>query len=160
VRAPADGLVTDLSIDVGQFAGAGAAVMSFVSLTDVWISADYTENNLGRMQPGDRAEILLDVAPGRLFPGVVRSIGFGVAPGPQPLGPNPGALPSVSNSRDFLRPAQRFPVVIAFLPGEVPVEMLRQGGQADVLVYTGDNPLMDAIGRALMWVRSWLSFLW
>jgi multidrug resistance efflux pump len=160
VRAPGNGLVTNLSIDVGQFAGPGAALMSFVSETDAWIAADFTENNLGNMNPGDRAHILLDVAPGRVFPGTVRSIGFGVSSGFQPLGPNPGALPSVSNSRDFLRPAQRFPVIVSFAPGTIPLGYLRQGGQADVIVETGDNPALNLLARISIRVRSWLAYAW
>ena len=78
VVAPADGLITDLKTDVGQFAGPGNPVMTFISLTDVWITADMTENNIGRLQRGAPVEIVLDVLPGEVIKGRVRSIGYGV----------------------------------------------------------------------------------
>ena len=36
------------------------------------------ENNLARIKKGDPVEFILDAAPGRVFNGTVRSIGFGV----------------------------------------------------------------------------------
>ena len=44
------GEITDLRADVGMFAGAGHAVMTLISLSDVWIQAEYTENNLGHIR--------------------------------------------------------------------------------------------------------------
>ena len=46
-------MVTDLRTDVGQFAQAGAPVMTLIAIHDLWISADMTENNLGNIKPGD-----------------------------------------------------------------------------------------------------------
>ncbi len=64
VVAPGGGLVTDLRTAVGQFAQAGAPVMTLIAIHDMWISADMTENNLGNIDPGDEAAIVLDVLPG------------------------------------------------------------------------------------------------
>ena len=36
----------------------------------------------------------------------------------------------------------------------------RIGGQADVLVYTGDNPVMNLLAAAYIRVMSWLSYLY
>ena len=80
---------------------------------DLWISADMTENNLGHIDPGDEVAIVLDVLPGEVLKGRVRSIGGGVGSGqPSP----PGTLPTVQNSRDWLRQAQRIPVAVEFDP--------------------------------------------
>jgi multidrug resistance efflux pump len=52
----------------------------------------------------------------------------------------PGALPTIENSRDWLRQAQRFPVAVEFDAAEAErLGKVRIGGQAEVLVYTGDN---------------------
>ena len=86
-------------------------------------------------RPGDKVAIVLDILPGEVLKGRVRSIGGGVA-GSQP--PPPGTLPQVQNSRDWLRQAQRIPVAIEFDPAELPrLRVARIGGQAEVLVYTG-----------------------
>jgi multidrug resistance efflux pump len=156
VRAPGAGLVTDLQLDRGQFAAAGSPVLTFIAIHDAWITADMTENNLGHIRPGQPAEIVLDVLPGQVLRGEVRSVGRGVASG----GRNqPGALPDIQNNRDFLRQAQRFPVQIRLVePTAEQVTRLREGGQADVIVYTGDNGLLNALGRLYIRAAGLLSY--
>jgi len=158
VLAPAAGTVTDLRTEVGHFAAPGAPVMTLISRQDLWISADLTENNLGHVDPGDEVAIVLDILPGEVLKGRVRSIGGGVA-GSQPA--PPGTLPTVQNSRDWLRQAQRIPVIIAFAPEDLPrLARVRVGGQAEVLVYTGDHPVMNLLGALYVRVMSLLSYLY
>ena len=158
VLAPARGAVTDLRADVGNFAQAGGPVMTLIAIHDVWISADMTENNLGHIDAGDEAAVVLDVMPGRVLKGRVRSVGGGVSAGQSSP---PGTLPSVENNRDWLRQAQRIPVAVEIDPAEIQeLEGVRVGGQAEVLVYTGDHPLMNLLGRVYIRVMSWLSYLY
>jgi multidrug resistance efflux pump len=158
VLAPARGVVTDLRTDVGHFAQPGVAVMTLIAVHDLWISADLTENNIGHVDPGDEVAIVLDAMPGEVLKGRVRSVGGGVGSGQTSP---PGALPVVENSRDWLRQAQRIPVAVEFDPAELPrLSKARIGGQADVLVYTGDHPLMNALAAFYMHVLSWVSFLY
>ena len=158
VVAPAGGSVTDLRTDVGQFAQAGAPAMTLIAIHDLWISADMTENNLGNVKPGDRVAIVLDVMPGEVLKGRVRSVGTGISPGKQA---QPGTLPEVDNSRDWLRQSQRFPVAIEFDPSERErLRGVRIGGQADVMVYTGDHSLMNWLGAAYISLVSYLSYLY
>ena len=158
VVAPARGMVTDLRTDVGQFAQAGAPVMTLIAIHDLWISADMTENNLGNINPGDAVAIVLDVIPGKVLKGRVRSVGSGVGAGEQP---KPGALPQIENSRDWLRQAQRFPVAVEFDPSELEqLRGVRIGGQAEVLVYTGDHVLMNWLGAAFINLMSYLSYVY
>ena len=158
VLSPARGTVTDLRVDVGNFAQAGAPVMTLIAIHDLWISADMTENNLGHIDPGDAAAIVLDVMPGEVLKGRVRSVGGGVGSGQQSP---PGTLPTIQNSKDWLRQAQRIPVAVEIDPSELPrLRGVRIGGQADVLVYTGDNPVMNLLGAIYIRVMSWLSYLY
>lgn len=158
VVAPANGVVTDLRADVGNFAQAGAPIMTLIAIHDLWISADMTENNLGHIDPGDEAAIVLDILPGHVFKGRVRSIGGGVGTGQQAP---PGTLPDVQNSRDWLRQAQRVPVAVEFDPAELSkLRNVRVGGQADVLVYTGDHPILNLLASAYIRVLSWFSYLY
>jgi multidrug resistance efflux pump len=83
VVAPGRGVVTDLRTDVGHFAQAGAAAMTLIAIHDLWINADLTENNLGNIDPGDEVAIVLDVLPGEVLKGRVRSVGGGVSSGQQ-----------------------------------------------------------------------------
>ena len=158
VVAPARGVVTDLRADVGNFAQAGAPLMTLIVVHDVWISADMTENNLGHLDPGDEAAIVLDALPGHVLKGRVRSVGGGVGTGQSTP---PGTLPTVQNNRDWLRQAQRIPVIVEVDPADVRrVPHVRVGGQADVLVYSGDHPVMNLLASLYIRVLSWFSYLY
>jgi multidrug resistance efflux pump len=158
VVAPANGTVTDLRTDVGQFAQPGAPVMTLIAMHDLWISADLTENNIGHVKSGDPVAIVLDAMPGEVLKGRVRSIGGGVGSGQSSP---PGTLPVVQNNRDWLRQAQRIPVAVEFDAETLPrLKAVRVGGQADVLVYTGDHPLMNPLAALYMRVVSWLTYLY
>ncbi|OCR25062.1 hemolysin D [Pseudomonas syringae] len=159
VRARSSGLITDLRTDVGQFAAAGTPVMTLIAIHDVWISADMTENNLGLIKPETPVAIILDALPGEVFAGRVRSIGFGVSVG-QP--PAPGTLPSIQNSRDWLRPAQRFPVIIEFSAASKTrlqdSGAIRAGGQAEIMAFPVQGNPLNLLGRLFVAMMSWLSY--
>lgn len=156
VRARAAGLVTDLRTDVGQFAAAGNPVMTLIAIHDVWINAEMTENNLGHVEAGTPVSVVLDALPGRIFEGRVRSVGYGVSVAP---GTPPGSLPTVQNSRDWLRPAQRFPVAVEINPGELPnLRGVRVGGQAEVMAFPFPGNPLNPLGRVYLRLMSWLSY--
>jgi multidrug resistance efflux pump len=158
VVAPVRGKVTDLQVEVGHFAQPGAPLVTLIANNNFWINADMTENNLGHIDIGDKASIALDILPGRVLKGRVRSIGNGVSSGQEA---KPGTLPPIDNNRDWLRQAQRFPVAVEFDPAEHDAfRHLRIGGQAEVLVYTGDHPLMNPLSSAWLWFKSKLSYLY
>ena len=156
VRAPAAGLITDLRTEVGLFAAAGNPVMTLLAIEDVWITAEFTENNLGHLEPGNPVGIVLDALPGRVFEGRVHSIGRGVSAGQVPPA---GSLPSVENSRDWLRAAQRFPVQVELLPGQLDdFGQIRVGGQAEVMAYPTEGNPLNPLGRLYLRLMSWLSY--
>jgi multidrug resistance efflux pump len=158
VIAPASGLVTDLRTDVGHFVQAGAPAMTLITIHDLWINADMTENNLGNIGPGNEVAIVLDVLPGEVLKGRVRSVGYGVSSGQEAP---PGTLPTIQNSRDWLRQAQRFPVTIEFDASEAErLRKARVGGQAEVMVLTGSNFLMNTLGAGYIHLKSWLSYIY
>lgn len=157
ITASSRGVITDLRADVGQFAGAGSPVMTLVAIHDVWINAEFTENNLGNLQVGSSVDILFDVLPGQLFDGRIRSIGLGVSAG-QP--PAPGTLQTISNNRDWLRQSQRFPVIIEFSVDQSDIlkQQLRVGGQASVIAYSEDHGVLAILGKFYIRLMSWLSY--
>ena len=159
IRARSAGLITDLRTDAGQFAAAGSPVMTLIAIHDVWISADMSENNLGLVRLDTPVAIVLDALPGKVFEGRVRSVGYGVSVG-QP--PAPGTLPSVQNSRDWLRPAQRFPVIIEFTEDSRnrlrDSRAIRAGGQAEVMAFPAEGNPLNPLGRLFLGFMSWLSY--
>ncbi|MBC7953270.1 MAG: HlyD family secretion protein [Rhodospirillaceae bacterium] len=148
VLAPADGLITNLQLTVGQYASPGQALMTFIDLGDYWVSAEFRENSLGNITPGDRAEIVFDVLPGRVFPAIVHNVGWGVARGGQ-TGPG-GELPTIRNNSGWVRDPQRFPVRLSMATDAVP-QGIRYNSQANAIVYADDNPFTRAIGW--LWIR-------
>ena len=154
VQAPEDGLVTNLRVDRGNFAGAGQAQMTFIAIDNIWVQADFTENNLGHIKPGDEVQILFDTLPGRLLKGTVRGAGFGVQVDSAPL----GDLPTIENDKNWLRESQRFPVLVDIDTETVATLGLRIGSQASVTVYTGDHPVLNTLGRLRMRAASYLTY--
>ena len=157
VVAPSDGIVTEVRVDRGNFAQAGAPLMTFLATNDVWVQADFTENNLGHIKPGDRVELVFDALPGKIINGTIRTTGFGVQVDSAPL----GSLPKIDNDRQWLRDAQRFSVLVDFeLPEARDRLGMRIGAQASVIVYTGDNPLFNALGWLKMRLVSLLTYVY
>jgi len=151
VTAPDSGVVTDVRVDRGNFAQAGAPLMTFLATQDIWVQADFTENNLGNIKPGDKVELVFDALPARVIKGTIRTTGFGVNVDSAPL----GSLPTIDNDRNWLRDAQRFSVLVDFeLPEASDRLGIRVGAQASVMVYTGNGFLFNTIAKLKMRVVS------
>lgn len=156
VRADSNGLITDLRTDVGHYVSPGSPVMTLIAIHDLWISADMTENNLGHLRNGTPVLVVLDALPGELLHGRIRSIGYGVSVG---QGTPPGTLPTVQNSREWLRSAQRFPVIVELDRDQLENPAgLRVGGQAEVMALPSEGNPLNLLGRVFMWLMSWLSY--
>ncbi len=157
VKAASRGVITDLRTEVGQFAGTGSPVMTLIAMQDVWIRAEFTENNLGHMRVGTPVELVIDALPGKVFSGRVRSIELGIAAGQAPA---IGSLPTVENSRDWLRQSQRYPVNIEFDPEQSDQlrDNIRIGGQVEVMAYTEEAKLLKTIGKVYIRMMSWFSY--
>lgn len=156
VVAPTDGVVTDVRIDRGSFAAAGAPQMTFIGTDNVWVQADFSENNLGHIDPGDEVEILFDAIPGNVFAGRVREVGFGIQVQNAPL----GSLPTISNDRNWLREEQRFSVLvdISTMPDTEDRRRLKVGSQASVIVYTGGHTFLVWLGKLYIRLASLLTY--
>lgn len=155
VRAPDDGLVTGVRLDTGNYAAAGTPQMTFIAVANIWVQADFTENNLGNIDPGDEVGIVFDVLPGRVIKGAVRETGFGVAIDTAEL----GTLPTIENDRNWLRESQRFPVLIDVeLTTAEGGDRIKVGSQASVVVYTGGNSLVNALASVYIRLVSILTY--
>jgi len=154
VRAPAVGVVTDVRLDRGNFAAAGAPQMTFIATENVWVQADFTENNLGHVDRGDAVRLAFDAFPGRVYNGTVRATGFGVAVDSAPL----GSLPTIKNDRQWLRDAQRFPVIVDFEMPQEDIRRLKVGAQVSVIIYASDSRVLNTLGALYIRMGSILSY--
>jgi multidrug resistance efflux pump len=154
VLAPTDGVIESFEVDLGYYASAGQPITTLISSSDVWIQANMKENNLSKMHIDDKVEFTLDIAPGKVFSGRVRSLGFGVATDQT----NKGGLPSISDKKGWLQDPQRFPVIISSDDPKVK-DLYRLGGQVDVVVYTGGNFILNTIASFRIRLITMLSYV-
>jgi len=156
IFAPTDGTVTNLQLTAGTYVEAGTAVMTFVDTDDWWIVGNFPENSLALIQAGQRAEVTLDMDPGRIFDAVVESVGRGVGDG---QGVPSGDLPEIENPKDWVKLSRRFPVRLRLRDAEIDGK-LRVGGSVTVVVYTGDNIVLNALARLWLNIASILNFVY
>ena len=156
ILAPSKGGITNLQVEQGYYASAGAPLMTFIEFDNVWIQANMRENNIANIEQGDAVDIVLDVAPGKVFRGRVSSVGFAVDSASTG---EVGGLASVESKSGWLRDAQRFPVIISF-DDDSASGLRRLGGQADVLVYTSNNWIINPLGWLHIRLLSWLSYVY
>jgi|HubBroStandDraft_6_1064221.scaffolds.fasta_scaffold29532_2 membrane fusion protein (multidrug efflux system) len=127
IEAPSDGLLSRLSVREGQLVQPGQQVVVIVPET-TYVLANFKETQVGRMRPGQRAEISVDAYAGREFEGKVQS----TSPG---TGARFSLLPPDNASGNFVKVVQRVPVKIAWV--NVPPDVtLAAGMSADVTVST------------------------
>ena len=155
VVAPSDGIITNLRLTTGQYANVGQPVMTFIDVAAAWIEANFRENNLGNIEADDPVDIALDMWPGMIFPGTVESIAWGVDTGERRR--RPACRRSAHRPAGYARRSV-FPVRILFA-GEF-TRGTRLGSQANVVVYVGDNPIVNAL--AWLWIRivTWVSYVY
>jgi len=119
VRAPYDGFVTKRNVQVGTLVQAGSSLFSLVS-PDVWITANFKESQLERMNPGDKVEITVDAWPDMKLEGHVDSIQMG-------SGSRFSAFPSENATGNYVKIVQRVPVKIVVDKGLNPDKPLPLG---------------------------------
>ena len=149
LRSPGDGVVSNMQLNIGQYAAAGQPALTFLDARVVWLQAFLRENSLEYIAPGTRAEVVLDVLPGRVLPARVESVGWGI--GESDVDTMTGLPKPRQGTGGWLAPAQRFPVELAFETGGRPPRGVRYNARASVILYTGEHPVANAL--AWLWIR-------
>jgi membrane fusion protein (multidrug efflux system) len=119
IRAPQAGIVSKRTVEVGQTIQPGQPLVALVDLSDLYVTANFKENQLKSMRPGQPAQIHVD-AFDRDLKGHVDSIG-GATGGKFSL------LPADNATGNFVKVVQRVPVKLVFDAGEDPEHKLRPG---------------------------------
>ena len=136
VWAPTDGYVTNLLLHVGDSAVANQPSIAVIDANSFYVEAFFRETFVESFQNGDRAIVTLMSYPETPLEGNVESIGWGIAQQNGSTGFQ--LLPSVSPTFEWIRLAQRIPVIVRLekVPDNV---KLRAGTTASVLVTTGTS---------------------
>ncbi len=120
IRAAVSGVVSRRTVEVGQIVQAGQPLMAVVPLEDVWVVANYKENQLNRIRPGQPATVAVDAYGGREYRGKVDSIAAAT-------GARFSILPPENASGNYVKVVQRVPVKIVLDSGQDPEHRLRPG---------------------------------
>ncbi|HJT25780.1 MAG TPA: efflux RND transporter periplasmic adaptor subunit [Pyrinomonadaceae bacterium] len=119
IYAPEDGRVTRKSVEEGALVQIGQPLLAIVP-GDVWVTANFKENQIGRMTPGQSVEISVDAYPDKKFRGHVDSIQAGT-------GARFSLIPPENATGNYVKVVQRVPVKIVFDEPPDPKHMLAPG---------------------------------
>jgi membrane fusion protein (multidrug efflux system) len=106
VASPVSGRVTQRTVESGNYVQTGQALLALVP-DDVWVVANFKENQIARMRPGQPVTIRIDAYPGRKYKGHIDSIQAGT-------GARFGLLPPENAVGNYVKVVQRVPVKILF----------------------------------------------
>jgi membrane fusion protein (multidrug efflux system) len=126
IRAPQDGRVTKRNVDLGTFVQAGQ--QSFYIVTpQVWVTANFKENQLADMRPGQKVSMSVDAYPSLKLEGHVDSIQEG-------SGAQFSAFPAENATGNFVKIVRRVPVKIDIDSGLAQGQTLPLGISVDPTV--------------------------
>lgn len=129
ITAPADGMVSKVNVQPGQFVQAGQALFSIVLNNDIWVTANFKETQLNKMKVGQKVTVTVDAFPGHEFDAKVAS--FSAA-----TGASFALLPPDNATGNFVKVVQRLPVRIEFTnPNDPYLKKLRAGMNVNVDVH-------------------------
>ena len=139
VVAPLEGYVTNMNTSSGTYVTAGNQLMALVDTSSFWIAGYFKENQLPHIRAGQKALITLMGHDGQPFEGIVQTVGWGIFVSDGSGSSTTALLPSVSQTIDWVRLPQRFPVRIQVV-GPTPVP-LRIGQTVSVAMTPEVEPL-------------------
>jgi len=126
VYAPVNGFVTNLTLDVGQYASVGTKVMALIDSDSYRVTGYFEETKIPAVPPGKLVEIYL-MSGGPPLRGHVESIAAAT-------GSRFSLLPPENATGNFVKVVQRLPVRIRLDHAQDPQRPLRPGMSVDVAV--------------------------
>ena len=106
IYAPQSGTVSSRRVEKGMYVTAGSPLFTLVP-ENVWIVANFKENQLTHMKPGQTVDIKIDTYPNKVFKGRIDSI-------QRSSGAKSSLFPPENAVGSFVKIVQRIPVKIVF----------------------------------------------
>ena len=127
ITAPYDGVMGRRNIEEGQLLQAGQPIVSIVRGNEKWITANYTEDQIAKLQIGKEVKIKIDALYGKDFYGTISAIS-------EATGSRYSAVPVDNSTGNFVKVQQRIPVKIAFTNKNTPasLSLLKTGMNVEV----------------------------
>lgn len=154
VRAPSNGYVTQVLIRPGTYAAALPLrpVMIFVPEQTRQIIAQFRQNSLLRLEPGDEAEAVFNALPGEVFRGKLIRV-LPVVPGGSYQAQ--GSLQSLN-----LTPGSDGVLVVIELDANPQIDSLPDGIFAQVAIYSDHFAHVSVMRKVLLRMTSWMHYLY
>lgn len=154
VRAPSDGYVTQVLMRPGTYAAAlpMRPVMVFIPDQKRQIIAQFRQNSLLRLEPGDEAEVVFNALPGKVFSGKLAAISPAVPGGTYQSN---GALQSLNST-----PGSEGVIATIDLNDNAEVSALPDGIYAQVAVYSDHFEHVSVMRKVLLRMTSWVHYLY
>jgi membrane fusion protein (multidrug efflux system) len=130
IHAPVDGKVGRRSVRVGAYVTTGTPLLAIVPLSEAYIVANFQENQLTNMRPGDPVRIKVDTFPGVMIQGHVDSLAPATGLSFSPIAPD-------NATGNFTKVVQRVPVKITIDPGQQAASELSVGLSVETEVTVG-----------------------
>ena len=146
IRSPDSGIVTNISLEPGEFVKAGTPIFSVVATGNIWVEANLKETDLTHVKVGQETNISIDSYPDRIWRARVESISMAT-------GAEFSLLPPQNATGNWVKVVQRIPIKFKLLdsPYDPP---LRAGMSVVVEIDTlHERELPGFIKGALGWVQ-------
>ncbi|MBS2013220.1 MAG: HlyD family secretion protein [Deltaproteobacteria bacterium] len=128
IKAQTKGVVSRRSVEVGQTVDPARPLMAITSLDDVWVVANFKEDQIANIHVGQPVTVKIDAFAGRTLRAHVDSLSGG-------SGARFSLLPPDNASGNFTKVVQRIPVLVRF--DDKPADLvLRPGMSSYVTVKT------------------------
>lgn len=152
IVAPADGVVSLVTLYEGEVVAAMTPAMNFFNTGDVRIASAFKQNGLENLTPGMSASVVFPAAPGEIYEAEIVTI---------PPVSIQGQLTAqnVGNPLDAIMSSTSvYPVRVSF-PANAPEHLRRPGTQASVTVFTDEENPINVLARILQWIATWMNFV-
>ena len=127
ITSPVRGIVTQRSAEIGNRVTEAQPLMMIVATSDTWVTANFKETQLARMNAGQRARVHID-ALNKDFDGTVEGI-------PAITGARSSVLPPENATGNYIKVVQRMPVRIRLNAGQQGLARLRPGMSVEATVW-------------------------
>ena len=131
--APVSGYVGKRTVQLGQRVAAGAPLLTVVPLDEVWVDANFKENQLRRIRIGQPVRLTADAYGGKVvYDGKVSGLGIAT-------GAASALLPAQNATGNWIKVVQRVPVRITLDPAQLKDHPLRVGLSMEARVDVADQ---------------------
>ena len=133
IRCPIDGVVAKREVQLGQRVSPGIPLMSVVPTRNIYVNANFKENQLAKVKPGQTVELESDLYGSKIiYHGKVEGLSGGT-------GSVFSLIPAQNATGNWIKVVQRLPVRITLAPPELAQHPLQVGlsMSATIDIHTG-----------------------